>query len=352
MSTRRAVPRKRPSVEPRAWAWELLAPRQFGETAVGMPLLADGWARIRFQYCGVCGSDLSQYEGRRPGPYPRSLGHEFVATVEAIGKNVDAINVGDIVVSDLNYRCCHCLQCKAGRTHLCLTGQSGRFTNRGFADRASLDATYLWPIRDQALHPRLALTEPLSCVLHAIEWVSPDSEDAILVLGAGSLGLCMSLAIVDRGLANSAQFWDPFSHRLKVLSAASDIPATTSAPPANAYDVVFDLTGTREGLELACDAVRRGGRLCSMSHLDDTQNTNFLLSKLTRTDVAFRVSYLNGPKDSLGQAAQLIAKRWHAGFDATIAIHSATQLPTVFSNRRHAISNKDIIDLRTWTGRF
>src|SRR6202043_858897 len=116
-----------------------------------------GWARIRFLYCGVCGSDLAQYEGRRPGTYPRYLGHEFVAMVESVADSVEGINVGDVVVSDLNYRCQHCYQCVAGRSHLCTSGQTARFTTRAFAECANVDATYLWPIRNQRLHPRLSL---------------------------------------------------------------------------------------------------------------------------------------------------------------------------------------------------
>jgi len=328
--------------------WELAAPRQFRRRTIELDPLPDGWARIKFLYCGVCGSDMSQYEGSRSGQYPRSLGHEFVAIVESVADPVEGIDVGDLVVSDLNYRCHHCYQCSAGRSHLCLVGQSGRFTNRAFSERANIDATYLWPIRNQSLHPQLALIEPLSCVLHAVEWAALTPTDTILILGAGSLGLCMSLAIVDRKLMNGTQFWDPIYPRLDALTRAAGITAAASTPPSKTYEVVFDLTGTRDGLMLACDAVRPGGRLCSMSHLDNVQDTGFLLSKLTRNDVAFKMSYLNGPKESLGKAAEIVAKHWNSTYDATLSIHSAASLSDVFAARRDSPANKSVIDLRTF----
>src|SRR5712691_11746205 len=95
-------------------AWELIAPRQLERRVVVLPPPPEGWARIRFHYCGLCGSDLAQYEGRRSISYPRFIGHEFVATVEAVSPSVAGIGAGDLVLSDLNYRCGSCYQCKVG----------------------------------------------------------------------------------------------------------------------------------------------------------------------------------------------------------------------------------------------
>ena len=48
------------------------------------PLLPD-FARVRVAYCGVCGSDRSYYSGERSTRLPRSIGHEWVGVVEAVG---------------------------------------------------------------------------------------------------------------------------------------------------------------------------------------------------------------------------------------------------------------------------
>ena len=79
--------------------------------------LGPGDARIRFSYVGICGSDLSKFEGRRRLRYPVTMGHEFVATVEAVGEAVAGVSAGQVVTSDLNLRCGACDQCRARRSH-------------------------------------------------------------------------------------------------------------------------------------------------------------------------------------------------------------------------------------------
>src|ERR1700733_62255 len=329
-------------------AWQLTMPKQFDRASLVLPRIENAWARVRMRYCGICGSDISQYNGRPGRRYPVSLGHEFVGIVDDVGPDVTNVQIGDVVISDLNYRCGVCLQCRAGRSHLCLEGQSNRHTNRGFAGFANLDASYLWPIRDGTLHPRLTLVEPLSCVLHALEWAQPRAQHEVLVVGAGSIGLCMLLALMNRPNIPSVRFWDINEARIAGIARCAAGSISTGPPADHEYDVVFDVSGTPAGLSLACDSVRRGGTLCSMSHLDG-QNTEFLLPKLTRNDVSFKVSYLNGQVVNLDHAAAIVERQWSTAFDMAISLHDVNLLPDVFAQRSSSAANKDIIDIAPWS---
>ena len=80
----------------------------------------DGFVRIRVQYCGVCGSDVSIYMGVHPrAQAPLVLGHEIVGIVDK--KNTDN---GDYVEGDRvalwpSIPCENCYFCKCGIPHVC-----------------------------------------------------------------------------------------------------------------------------------------------------------------------------------------------------------------------------------------
>ncbi len=307
--------------------------------------LGPGDARIRFSYVGICGSDLSKFEGRRRLRYPVTMGHEFVATVEAVGEAVAGVSAGQVVTSDLNLRCGACDQCRARRSHLCAQGQIGRFSNRGLASVADIASTYLRPVPGP-VEPHFSLAEPLSCVLHARAWANPAPSDRVLIVGAGGLGLCLAFALA----------CDPGSPPFDVVDVNADRLARLACPISGAgetirrvdglYDVVFDLSGSEDGLRRATAAVRPGGRLCTMSHLDGYSDASFLLGSLTRRDITFTVSYLNGNGEHLDTAIGMLARSWYGAWDDTFETVSGEDVRKAFSQRRSSPYNKTILDVR------
>ena len=72
--------------------------------------LADDDVLVRSTYCGICGTDLHEFtEGpiwtsASPNSFsgaalPQILGHEFAGNVEAVGRGVTTLRVGDRVDS-------------------------------------------------------------------------------------------------------------------------------------------------------------------------------------------------------------------------------------------------------------
>ena len=60
---------------------------------------AAGQAVVRIHRVGICGTDLHAFRGRQPFfEYPRILGHELGAEVEAVGADVDHVHPGDRVI--------------------------------------------------------------------------------------------------------------------------------------------------------------------------------------------------------------------------------------------------------------
>lgn len=304
------------------------------------------WVRLKVLYCGVCGSDLSKFEGRRPLAYPVSLGHEFIGVIETIGADAPRpLEVGDIATSDLNFRCGRCPACQRGQSHLCERGQDGQFSNRAFADRIDLSASYLHVIHAPAA-PHYALAEPLSCVLHALDWMAPRRSDRVLIVGAGGLGLCAGFAFAAEPYRVPFDIVDPIRTRARLVeTAASGYGTVREVDESSGYDAVLDVSGSLDGLRSACRAVRAGGTLCTMSHLDGYGSTAFLLPALTRRDVRFKLSYLNGEPNNLGRAVAMLTTAWSPLWDATISSRPLSSLPATLETDRQAPRCKTIIKI-------
>jgi S-(hydroxymethyl)glutathione dehydrogenase / alcohol dehydrogenase len=89
------------------------------------------WGRevlVRTVATGVCHSDLHVVDGvgRWPLDRPIVLGHEGAGVVEAVGKDVATIKVGDHVVACLSGFCGICPQCLAGHPNVCTGNIVGR----------------------------------------------------------------------------------------------------------------------------------------------------------------------------------------------------------------------------------
>jgi len=315
----------------------LTAPGRIEIDRYTLPDLPSSWARLRFLYCGLCGSDISQFEGRPDADYPISLGHEFVAEVVETGEAVKSVRVGDLVTSDLNFRCGECDHCRAGRSHLCRRGQESRFTNRAFAEFGDIDASYLLRL-DSAPAPHLALCEPLSCVLHAKELVAPVPGERILLVGAGGLGLCLAFALCEQSPALAFDVTDLSAERLAGLADRISPIGTALPDPNGEYDVVFDLTGNENGLRAACARVRDGGRILSMGHPLGEEIDPVFLSNVLPKDVTFATSYLNGEPSVLRQAARLLSSEWSPAWDELIEMLPLKDLER--AHRAHGSSTR------------
>lgn len=325
--------------------WVLEAPRQLRWRLQSPTPLDAGFARVRFLACCICGSDISKFEGRRPDlGYPYALGHEFTAEVIEVGAGVDRVRPGDFVTSDLNYRCGGCDQCREGRSHLCREAHRGAFSNRAFANFGDIEASYLLVLGGSGR--QLALIEPLSCVLHAVQWAAPRRDERVLVVGAGGLGSCLAFAMGHGAEPIELEIAELSTERRKRIAAAIEPNGRAIVEPRGEYDVVIDVSGTVSGLRAACTHARPGGRICTLSHLDG-QSTDFLLPALSRRDISFKVSYVNGEVATMEVAATMLAEGWHGAWDDLIGVVPLEQLQSAFEQRRGSPWPQTLVEVAT-----
>ncbi|WP_328525450.1 formaldehyde dehydrogenase, glutathione-independent [Kribbella sp. NBC_00359] len=68
----------------------------------------------------ICGSDQHMVRGRTTAPSGLALGHEITGEVAEVGPDVEFIKVGDLVSVPFNIACGRCINCKEGKTGVCL----------------------------------------------------------------------------------------------------------------------------------------------------------------------------------------------------------------------------------------
>lgn len=172
---------------------------------------------------GICGSDRAVITNGLADPPPGEdfiiLGHEGLGRVLAVGREVEGLSAGDLVVPTVRRGCGECPPCASGQSDFCFTG---RYTERGlhrlhgfFAERYVEEAQYLVKVPLGLAHVAV-LTEPMSIMEKAVEqalfiqdrmpWACPlgakDTPAEVwahcktaLVVGAGPVGL-LGLALV------------------------------------------------------------------------------------------------------------------------------------------------------------
>src|SRR5438552_8047113 len=74
----------------------------------------------------ICGSDQHMVRGRTTAPPGLILGHEITGQIIEAGRDVEFLNVGDLVSVPFNIACGRCRNCKEGKTGICLNVNPAR----------------------------------------------------------------------------------------------------------------------------------------------------------------------------------------------------------------------------------
>lgn len=74
----------------------------------------------------ICGSDQHMVRGRTTAPMGLVLGHEITGEIVEKGRDVEFLDVGDIVSVPFNIACGRCRNCKEGKTGICLNVNPAR----------------------------------------------------------------------------------------------------------------------------------------------------------------------------------------------------------------------------------
>jgi threonine dehydrogenase-like Zn-dependent dehydrogenase len=159
-------------------------------------------AVIRITRACICGSDLWPYNGG-PNLEGQRMGHEAIGVVEDIGRAVETIKRGQVVIMPFADSDGTCLFCKEGLQTACV--QVGFFGNGTGLDGAQAEALripnadgtlYALEVgEDDALMPSLlTLSDVMGTGHHAAVTSRVRPGGTVAVVGDGAVGLCGVIA--------------------------------------------------------------------------------------------------------------------------------------------------------------
>lgn len=164
-------------------------------------------AILRVATTNICGSDQHMVRGRTTAPKGLVLGHEITGEIVEKGKDVEFLNVGDLVSVPFNVACGRCRNCREQKTGICLNVNADRAGGAyGYVDMGGWvggQAQYVmvpyadfnllkFPDKQQAMEKILDLTmlsDILPTGFHGAVTAGVGVGSIVYVAGAGPVGL-------------------------------------------------------------------------------------------------------------------------------------------------------------------
>lgn len=276
----------------------LRGPRLMRLEQVARPAPRPDQVLVRVRYSACCATDLDLIDGTMPdqAKYPLIPGHEWCGEVVQAPAGYGHL-VGQAVVADNLVTCGTCPACVHGRPNLCRQMQELGFSLDGAHAEYLVTLARNVRVLPAGLSPRAAaLTEPVGVALYGARRARVGLGDRVLVLGAGSIGLC---ALQVCRAAGAAEVWQvarrpgrlEVAKRLgatRVLSLSQAPLLDTLAEAGFQPDVVMECSGSPQAFAQAIKAVRPGGRVGVLGYYADE------LAEIRPSDIMMRDLELMG----------------------------------------------------------
>lgn len=221
---------------------------------VPVPQIGDNDVLVKIKKSAICGTDVHIYDWNEWAvntiKTPMVIGHEFVGTIVATGKNAAGYEIGQLVSGEGHVVCGKCRNCLAGRRHLCnYTLGIGVATQGIFAEYAAIPASNIWLCDDSIPPDIISCFDPLGNAVHSCLSFDAVGED-VLITGAGPIGI-MSAAIMRHIGARNIVVTDVNPYRLalaKKMGATEVVDVRTQ----NLRDIMRKLN-MKEGFDIGLE---------------------------------------------------------------------------------------------------
>jgi len=249
----------------------ITAPKQISLQETELPEPKAGQVRLRLEGCGLCASNIPVWEGREWFSYPIAAGnpgHEGWGIVDALGQDVDQVQVGDRVAA-LSYN------------------------SYAEYDLADADKVVKLP---ESLAGKPFPGEPLGCALNIFKRSDIQAGQTVAILGIGFLGALLVQLAKNAGARVIA-----ISQRAYSLEVAKESGADEVIPMDDHYRIieqvkaltdgkfcerVIECTGKEWPLNLAGELTAERGKLIIAGfHQDGMRQVNIQLWNWRGLDV-------------------------------------------------------------------
>lgn len=275
---------------------------------------AEGWVKIRVHWCGICGSDLHEYVAGPvfipvDHPHPLTglkgqciLGHEFSGEIAELGAGVTGFQVGERVTADACQHCGKCYYCTHGLYNICENlAFTGLMNNGAFAEYVNVPAELLYKLPENFPTEAGALIEPLAVGLHAVKKAGNIVGQTVVVVGAGTIGLCTIMCAKAAGAGRIIALEMSSARKKKALEvganvvidpkecdAIAEVKALTGGYGA---DVSFECIGNKATAKLAIDVIRKAGKCVMVGIFEEPSAFNFFEIVSTEKEIIGSLAY-------------------------------------------------------------
>lgn len=223
----------------------LYGPHDFRIEDLPEPEINEDECLIKVKACGVCHSEIPQWEKKLKGlKYPRFIGHEVSGEIIAAGPKVTKFKPGDKVAAWAD--------------------------GKGYAELIAVKEDRLEPVAD-SIDLALALSEPISCTTNGVQKANIQLADTVALVGTGFMGLILLQEIKLKGTAKiiAIDIRDEMLQLAKQLGADIVINASKVDPVKEikkithdrGVDIAFEVGGVQSTLDTAADITRMEGKI-------------------------------------------------------------------------------------------
>jgi L-iditol 2-dehydrogenase len=312
---------------------------------VAIPRAGAGEIVVRVGAALTCGTDLKVY---RRGYHammlkpPIPFGHELAGVVSEVGEGVTTFREGDRVVALNSAPCDACFFCKRGQQNLC---EDLLFNNGAYAEYIRIPARIVEKntlrIPDGIPFEHAALTEPLACVVRGLEETGAQPGDAMVVIGAGPIGLMFMhvaelaglrvVAVVKRDDQIAAAKLFGASEVVQTRATQDVVSATRALTPnGRGADAVIEAVATPATWEWAVDMVRKGGVVNFFGGPPSGTKVSLDTNRLHYGDITLKASFHHTPA-TCRTAFELIASGRFRCAEAITGRVALESVPEVFA---------------------
>jgi L-iditol 2-dehydrogenase len=247
---------------------------------VPVPEIGPGELLIKVATCGICGTDLKKiHTGSHSAP--RIFGHEMSGTIVKVGEDVIGFALGERVVVHHHVPCGDCYNCRKRTPTQCALYKKVGVT-AGFEPSGGGFAEYIrvmdWitasrgvvRIPDGVPFEQAAFVEPVNTVLKGVKLLNLQSDDTVLVIGQGPIGLMHAALARRTGARVLTSDLYPERHAIAAKFGLKDpidagcenvVERVFAETEGRGADAVILAVGGNALIKTAMDAVRPGGKV-------------------------------------------------------------------------------------------
>ncbi len=220
------------------------------------PKIGNNDVLVKIQKTAICGTDIHIYNwdewAQKTIPTPMTTGHEFAGVIEAMGKNVTGLKVGDIVSGEGHIVCGHCRNCLAGQRHLC-PNTIGIGVNRTgcFAEYLSIPAENVFRPSQPISTDLLSCFDPYGNAVHTALSFNMVGED-VLITGAGPIGI-MAAMVAEHCGARNIVITDINQYRLDLVKETAPRAITINVSKESISRDLMKSLGIFEGFDVGLE---------------------------------------------------------------------------------------------------